>query len=196
MTPAFRSLRDQFYAETQATPDFRPASLVLSDVVLHLPVLEWFASHCGHVTEFGTRDGRSTVALVAGCRGEVHSYDIVRTAFARQFADVAKPCRWFFHQASTVDETIPVSSPELLFVDTLHTYDHVARELALHGRKASRYLAFHDTYTCGERDRSGPDPRAPGIVPAIEEFVARHAGDYDTAYRTNAGNGLWVLRRL
>lgn len=167
-----------------------------SDIVEHLPVLERYASQCQHVTEFGVRDGCSTVALCSGCRGEVHSYDIRRTPFVDAFLDIEKPCLWTFHQGNTAGEEIEVAETDLLFVDTLHTYAHVSRELALWGRKAGCFLAFHDTFTCGEKDRSGPKPDALGILPAIQEFLDQYPGEYQSVYRTDANNGLWILERV
>lgn len=199
----FNSLRRHYYQQNAYSPDWgRAAEVIHSDIVLHLPVLEYFASQCRHVTEFGVRDGHSTVALAAGlgrqlgCMGSLISYDIEETNFVRKFRDMAKPCYWGFRQADTGDSGLVISPTDLLFIDTLHTYDHVTKELTLHGRKATKYLAFHDTFTCGEYDRSGPDPGAKGILPAVDEFLAKYPGEYRTAYRTDANNGLLVLERI
>lgn len=166
-----------------------------SDIVTHLPILEKYAAQCDHVTELGVRDGNSTVALVAGCRGEVHSYDVSRTSFVDLMESMELPCRWFFHQGDTLNHELAMAPTELLFVDTLHTYEHVKRELALWGRLASRYLIFHDTFTCGDFDKSGPNPKARGIGRAIDEFVAEY-GDYEVEYKTDECNGLLVLRGI
>ena len=193
----FRALQQSMYHRVAVGPFEAPThALVGSDIVLHLPVLEYYASLCRHVTEFGTREGCSTVALLAGCKGEVHSYDIEVTPAKAVLEAIELPARWHFHVGDTGSPDTPVAETDFLFVDTLHTYDHVTKELAHHGRKATKYLAFHDTFTCGEFDLSGPDPRARGILPAIEEFLARHPGEYETAYRTSCNNGLWVLKRV
>jgi len=169
----------------------------VSDTVLHLPVLEYFASLCQHVTEFGVREGHSTVALMAGVgqSGEVHSYDIVESQMVTRFRAITLPCKWHFYQGNTADPNLGVAETDFLYVDTLHTYEHVSRELSLWGRKARKFLAFHDTFTCGMVDASGPNRRAKGILPAIEEFLASYPGEYTTAYRTDANNGLWILQR-
>ncbi len=167
-----------------------------SDIVLHLPVLEWYASLCGHVTEFGTRGGDSTVALCSA--PEVHSYDIEETFFVRNFRDAPKKCRWVFHRASTVDPAVEIEPTDFLLFDTLHHYSHLRQELVLHGHKVRRFLAFHDTHTCGEYDRSGPDPSARGILPAIAEYISdelSHGRRLTAVYRTDANNGLLVLER-
>lgn len=175
----------------------RPPSS-FSDISAHLPVLEYYASLCDTVCEFGVRDGQSTLALLSGCRGTLHSFDIEWTPVVDRLKSISLPCCWTFHR---VDTGSPFDAPlipscEMLFVDTLHTFAHVRQELKLHGRKASRFLAFHDTFTCGFRDESGPDPSQRGILPAIEEFLSMHSGQYKTVYRTDFCNGLWVLERF
>lgn len=194
----FDELRNYYF---HLTP-YEPGAVKLneySDIVLHLPVLQYYASLCEHVTEFGVRDAHSTVALLAGKPNELHSFDICRTRAIDLLEQMRNelPCRWVF---TLLDTGYPgtahmVGDTDLLFIDTLHTYEHVKKELALHGRKARKYLAFHDTYTCGLRDLSGPDPHATGILPAINEFLAQYPGEYETVYRTDANNGLWVLKK-
>ena len=193
----FELIKQSFYQQVAVTPGSpRPTQAVLSDIVLHLPVLEYYASLCNHVTEFGTRGGCSTAALLAGCKGEVHSYDIEVTPAVRLFENMDLPCKWHFHVGDTGSPQTNVAQTDMLFVDTLHTYEHVIKELTSHGRKAGMFLAFHDTFTCGELDLSGPDPTAKGILPAIEEFLAMYPNEYHTVYRTDCNNGLWVLKRV
>jgi cephalosporin hydroxylase len=193
----FRDLQRDYFGRYATDPEWKGPATGPSDIVLHLPVLEYYASLCSHVTEFGVRDGHSTVALLSGCRGEVHSYDVDRRPVVGWLEkDTSYGASWHFHRASTVDPSVVVSNTELLFIDTLHTRDHLAKELMLHGRKASRYLIFHDTETCGRTDRSGPNKDAPGILPAIEEFLARFPGEYTERFRTPRNNGLLVLERL
>jgi hypothetical protein len=174
-----------------------------SDIVLHLPVLEFFAAKCRTVVEFGVRDGHSTTAFLhgLGLSGSADallvSCDIDRPSVEKTFHAMTLPAHWSVLQMDTGAESEAYRVPEcdLLFVDTLHTAVHVARELRLHGRKARKYLVFHDTATCGEFDRSGPDPRAPGILPAVRDFRAAF-DDYRVAYETDACNGLLILERF
>lgn len=177
-----------------------------SDFILHMPVIEWFASQCDHLTEFGMREGFSTVALLNGAktrlrsgfhnRPEVHSWDIRQQSFYRWMtanqADL--PCHWEFHQGDT-GSPVEVAETDLLLVDTLHTYEHVTKELAHHGRKARKYLIFHDTYTCGQTDRSGSNPNEEGIIRAIKEFLGKYPEQYQLVYETWWSNGLMVFER-
>lgn len=184
------------YQRVPASLDAPKATeLIYSDIVSHLPTLEFFASLCQHVTEFGVRDGSSTTALLKGCRGQVHSYDIEKTSVVERLRNMLLPCEWHFHQGDTA-KMEPIEKTELLFIDTLHTFEHVLRELQIHGRRAKRFLAFHDTFTCGQYDLSGPDRNARGILPAIELFLSSYPEEYRTVYRTDACNGLWILARV
>ncbi len=195
----FQSFKNSCYQKRASAPDLpRVDSSVASDIVLHLPVLEYFASLCDHVVEFGVREGNSTAALIAGCRGEVHSFDIQPSPIVDSLRAMSLPCsNWRFLPLNTGDEQSAELVPEtdLLFIDTLHTYAHVVKELRLHGRKARKFLVFHDTATCGEFDVSGTNPHAMGIMPAIEEFLNVYQGQYEVTFKTSACNGLLVLSR-
>lgn len=194
----FESLKQNCYHRVAVGPfEGNTAVVVGSDIVLHLPVLEYYASLSETVVEFGVREGQSTIALIAGCPGKVTSFDIQKSPIVTRLQFMPLPCNWEFHELDTGSDKVADQVPEcdMLFVDTLHTYDHVIKELFLHGRKAKKFLAFHDTFTCGERDLSGPNPNARGILPAIQEFLDTFPGEYETVYRTNSCNGLWVLKR-
>lgn len=169
-----------------------------SDIVEHLPTLFMYAAQCQHVTEFGVREGRSTVALIAGCPGEVCSFDIKETPIVSTLRSVELPCKsWSFTEMNTGDtnRVMCVGETDMLFLDTLHTYDHLKKELDLHGRKAKKFLAFHDTETCWNFDQSGKDPRAIGIGKAIQEFLSQYENEYVALYMTPKNNGLLVLKR-
>lgn len=195
MARTFADVRHERYCLHAATDFERPRlGGRASDIVLHLPVLEFYASRCYYVTEFGVRDGHSTVALLAGCRGTVRSYDVERSPLLDELEGVELPCTWRFFHASSLEAQ--VKATDFLFLDTLHTAEQVAAELRLHGRKAGKYLGFHDTATCGEFDRSGPDPGAPGILPALREFLAAFPGEYRVAYETTANNGIMIYERV
>jgi len=193
--PTFEQLKRKTYQKVMMTPqDPLPPGVEGSDIVLHLPILEYYASLCSHVTEFGFRTGQSTVALIAGCKKYIHSYDIERTQEVNIFRYTQLPCiSWQFHRADTGSSETKVEQTEFLLVDTLHTYEHVKKELDLFGCKVSRFIAFHDTFTCGDLDISGPNPKAKGINSAIREFM--EANNWYTVYKTDCCNGLWIIKK-
>lgn len=166
-----------------------------SDIVLALPIIEYYANKCKHVTEFGVREGHSTIALISGCKGKVCSYDIEKTPIVSYLeSSTDLPCNWEFKIADTGSPELEIEDTELLMFDTLHTYEHLTKELTNHGRKASRFLLFHDTFTCGDIDKSGH--KQEGITRAIEEFMNKYNFEYKEVYRTEANNGFLILERV
>ena len=161
-----------------------------SDISAHLPMLQFIASQCNHVTELGVRNGYSTVALFNGCN-KVVSYDIEKTAFVEQLRKF-KPY-WKFIQGDTSDPRIEKEHTDFLFVDTLHTYDHVKAELKNFHPYVKKFIAFHDTYSQGEKslDVSG----AEGINKAIREFLEENE-EWKSVYKCNFNNGLWIIQRM
>jgi hypothetical protein len=194
----FEELRQQKYAALPFDNSDNPYGFSFggtrrptSNIVAHLPFLEFMASQCDHVTEFGVRDGFSTCALLSGCRGKVVTYDIQRYPVCDILEQLDLPCAWEFHERSTVDESLVIEPTDLLFIDTLHTYDQAIKELALHADKARRYIVFHDTYTFGQR---GNVKGTKGLMIAITEFVAANPA-WRIAYHVNFNHGLTMLAR-
>ncbi len=165
-----------------------------SDIVFHLPVLEYYASLCDHITEFGTREGHSTVAFLSGCKGKVISYDIEQPSCLGTLINLDLPCKsWECIQADTGSSNLNIDETDFLFFDTLHTYEHLSKELNFHARKSKLYLGFHDTETCGIIDKSGKGQE--GISRAIQEFCCKFPEEYSIVYSTKANNGLLILKR-
>lgn len=176
---------------------------MLSDIQLHLPILQYFASKCESAVELGVRDGHSTVALMTGLgkspkgkEASLISYDIETTKFVEDMMKCMGewPCKWLFKERSSI-EPPAIEETDLLFLDTLHTFVHISQELAIHGRQAKKYLVYHDTTTCGARDLSGSNPNAIGILPAIMDFMDKYPNEYVVAYDSSECNGLLVLER-
>ena len=112
-----------------------------TDIVFHLPRLRWLASLHGRVTEFGVRQGVSTIAMLAG-NPNVISYDVDlcdNEGFIR-----AECPNWTFIQGSTLE--VEIDETDMLFIDTVHTYDQLSAELERHAHKVTRTIVLHDTY--------------------------------------------------
>lgn len=165
---------------------------VYSDILLHLPVLEWFSSLGRHSTEFGVRNVVSTLAILSGAGkngGKVVSYDIHKTPAVDEVLGLKDlPCPWEFHEQDTL--AAEIEETDFLFIDTLHTGDHVHAELSRHWGKVKRFVAFHDT----AEDGAFACPPHNYLEGILEFLAGRH--DYRTAYRTELCNGLWVLEKI
>ena len=170
---------------------FRRAAEQPSDICGHVGRMRALAEQCRHVTEFGVRTGVSTAAWIAARPKILVCYDIQRCAEvdALEKAAVAAGVKFSFHKQDVLHATI--DSTDLLFIDTLHTYDQLRQELARHADRARRYVVLHDTETFAE---TGEVPGTRGLWPAVAEFLADHS-EWTVLERWTHNNGLTVLTR-
>jgi hypothetical protein len=162
-----------------------------SDIYQHLDTLKHYAAQCKHITEFGVRNCVSTWSLLAGKPDKMISYDINRS---ENIVDVEKAAQennisFKFIQQDVL--TMNIEKTDLLFIDTLHTYDQLYAELAQHGNDANKYIILHDTYTFGD---AGEDGKSPGLIGAIKKYLQENKQWSMVENRTH-NNGLMVLKR-
>lgn len=164
-----------------------------SDIYLHLPLLKKFSSECEHVTEFGTRNGVSTTAILAAQPKKFVTYDIDPDS-VRKVTDLLMPVKgetdFQILQGDTLK--IDIEPTEFLFIDSLHTYNHLKQELARHAHKVSKFIGFHDTESFGSR---GEDGMAPGLKTAIYEFLDQ-SPRWHIQHADSMNNGLIILKML
>jgi hypothetical protein len=162
-----------------------------SDIHEHLPVLRALASECKHVTEFGTRTGVSTIALLAAQPETLITYDIVKAPEMNGIAANAGRTKFIFRLEDV--EIAKIEDTDMLFQDTKHTGQHVYKLLQRHAAKVRKYIAFHDTVSCAERDPWYPDEG--GIVSGIDRYMKRHPEWRLLKHYPNC-NGLTVYERV
>jgi hypothetical protein len=160
-----------------------------SDINEHLPALYALARECRHVTEFGTRTGVSTTAFLYAQPDKLVCYDRVRFPQVERLARAAGRTEFVFREEDVL--WADVEDTDLLFIDTLHTYEQLSQELRLHAHKVRKYIILHDTTTYGER---GEVEGQAGLWPAVEEFLAR--GTFRLRQRYTHNNGLAVLEAV
>lgn len=166
----------------------------VSDINQHLPTLMKYASECEHITEMGVRGIVSTFALLMGEPKRMISYDInvpVGIGAVIHWANT-DGIDFDFRLGDTTQLTI--GETDLLFIDTLHNYNQLKRELELHSDKARKYLIFHDTTSyeyIGESYDGKVDEK--GIWYAIEELIEE--GKWEIKERYTNNNGLTILKR-
>lgn len=166
------------------------ACIEASDISAHLPVLYKYAASCKKIVEFGVNDCTTTAAFLYAQPDELHSYDIKRFPQVDEMEKLAGRTRFEFHEQSTLDADIPEC--DLLFIDDLHTGEHVRQELAKHADKVRRYLFFHDTTLFHS---AGEVPGSEGVWTPVAEFL-RESPDWRLLYQTDECNGLVGLMRL
>ena len=164
-----------------------------SDINEHIPTLLKFAEECQYITEFGTRHGNSTIAFMKSKPKRLDCYDINRTPVIDILSKIAKETDldFNFHQEDVLDTEIQPT--DLLFIDTLHTYDQIKAELALHADKVGKYIIFHDTETYRE---NGELPGQNGIWPAIDEYMQKNKNKWELAQHFTNNNGLTIYRNI
>lgn len=174
-----------------------------SDINQHLPVLLEYAKQVKTIAEFGVRYAVSAYAFAASRPKKLICLDINKTDSAVEFCDLCQRENINL-QFDVADSTrYDLEQVDLLFIDTLHTYSQLKKELELHNFKVNRYIVLHDTVTYGFIDdlltqefpnRFEVHPTKKGLVPAVMEFLQDHREwCHLRTYPNN--NGLTVLAR-
>ncbi len=170
---------------------FIRAALEPSDINEHIPLLHDLASRVVRVTEFGTRLGVSTTAFLVAKPLFLRCYDIFRQPQVDELLSLARTHRvsMEFHLQDTC--TVDIEGTDLLFIDTFHVEQQLAKELERHHDKVTRYIVLHDTESFGE---VGEDPAQRGLNYALHPFLQQYPQWGVADHRSN-NNGLTILER-
>lgn len=156
------------------------------DINEHLPTLRKYARLSAGIVELGVRGIVSTWALLAGRPSWMLSVDIVDPSehggSVSQTEEIAKAegSRWWFHLGSSLQIELP--RHDLLFIDTIHSYEQLSQELKLHSPHTTKYVIMHDTVL-------------PEMQKAINEFLMGNS-DWKIKEVFENNNGLTVLQRI
>lgn len=157
-----------------------------SDINEHLPTIKKYACLSDRIVEFGVRGIVSTWALLAGHPKSMVSFDIVdpkeHGGDVKLTAWMAKEegTDWSFVKASSLEITF--TRTDLLFIDTIHSYEQLSAELKRHSPRVTKYIIMHDT-------------NLPEMTKALDEFLT---GNFDWKIKevVDSGTGLTVLQRI
>lgn len=176
-----------------------------SDINQHLDTLKMYGSECDHITEMGVRGVVSTWALLAARPKKLISYDINHCDID-EVKELSEKNNIIFEFLKEDVLKIEIEKTDLLFIDTLHTYLQLKKELEVHAPKVNKYIIMHDTETFGYNDEviydyasdfSKSHSEKHGLNPAIKEFLETSEGKnwfIEKVYAHN--NGLTILKRL
>ena len=183
LTKNFKMSLEIVYKEKCSTP---------SDINEHLPTLKKYADECNHITEFGVRWVVSTYALLMGKPKKMISYDIdfCETELLKEI--VKNDTDFQFIIGDTLK--IEIEETDLLFIDTIHTYEHLKKELSLHSSKVKKYIILHDTTVYEWEGEAINGVTQKGLQPAIEEFLESNP-NWVIYERFEYNNGLTILKR-
>jgi hypothetical protein len=177
-----------------------------SDINEHLPTLLKYSNECSHITEMGVRWVSSTWALLLSNPNKIISYDIVKNEKINEVIELSHEygINYTFIESDVL--LCEIEQTELLFIDTLHTYNQLTMELNLHSEKVSKYIILHDTLSFGYIDEGVYEDSSDivkiqtitktGLMNAVNDFLLTEKGEnwiIHDIYENN--NGLLVLKR-
>lgn len=177
-----------------------------SDINEHLPTLKKYAEQCDHVTEMGVRYVVSTISLALGKPKKLISIDLFHPS---QYGDMGRlnlveeyskqnQVDFKFILGNTLE--IDIEPTDLLFIDTLHKYGQLKKELERHSKNVKKYIIFHDTSTFEYKDEGeyyktdGLSTEKVGLWPAIQEFIDTNP-EWSILERFTNNNGLTILHK-
>ena len=178
----------------------------VSDINEHLPTLLEYGKKCRHITEMGVRWVSSTWAFLLSQPEKLISYDIVKHKNIDEVISLAEEynINYTFFESDVLKVDIEIT--DLLFIDTLHTYNQLIQELELHSKKVKKYIILHDTESFGLSDENiyehasnlikNKFSEKHGLLNAINDFLETNEGKnwfIEMKYINN--NGLTILKR-
>ena len=177
------------------------------DIIEHLDTITKYASQAEIVTEFGTRYGVSTLALLRGNPKSVVSVDLNKKFFDRFESSTnsfAELCGVDFTFIEADDLKIDIEPTDLLFIDTWHTYAQLSAELKRHAKNVNRWIILHDTVSFGDKDETAysdakvskkvKSSTKQGLNAAVKEFLNSNKDWFMVEHYEN-NNGLTILEK-
>jgi len=161
-------------------------------IVEHFPTLTAFASKSKCLVELGCRYGNgSTRAFRRGVQHPLHTWTTVDIVDLIPVEDRPTELDWKMIVGSSIDpevmrKVLDRGMPDLVFIDTLHTYDQMKAELALWVPAVTCPCTwlFHDTWMHGRRG---------AVRDAITDYADSHLGaKYRDLSKENNGLGMMV----
>ena len=177
-----------------------------SDINEHIETLYKYANECSHITEMGVRWVSSTWPLLLSNPKKMISYDIVKNPNINEVVSLSEEYGINFSFIESDVLKIEIEPTELLFIDTLHTYNQLKSELGLHSNKVSKYIILHDTVSFGYVDENIYEHASEivknvsekqGLINAIDEFLITEEGkNWRILQEFKNNNGLTILERF
>jgi hypothetical protein len=161
-----------------------PPTKWLGDSPQRFDTYQRYADQVDSIVEFGVYTGLSTCAWLMGNPKKLRSYDITDANLSvldeLKFNAAHNQIDFEFALANSLE--IDIEPCDLLFIDTVHTYDHCLEELNRHGEKAQKYIVLHDPSDW------------PGVFAAAATYL-HHNRQWHIVEHCNRNSGLLVLER-
>ena len=162
-----------------------------TDCVYHHEVLREITSQADVrvVAECGVYQGWSTALFMTCDIDSLYSYEVdfqhvapLILAFMQAKGDIS----WSLYSHNTIAD--PIAPADLVFLDTVHTYEFVQQEIALQAPHAAKYIAVHDANYPNE-----PTPKK--VRDAVTEYANNSNGVWKIDLDSSHGTGIIVLKR-
>lgn len=151
-----------------------PAHCTLGE---HGKTFRKYGEQCDHITEVGVERIGSTWAWLMCKPKKLVCIDIQHPSEVGGNLDevikLAKESGIKFEFICADIRKMSIELTDLLFIDTLHTYEQLMAELKYHAPKVGKFILLHDTETYGT---VGSAPGCAGLLPAINEFLETPEG--------------------
>jgi len=199
---------------TELTSTYLFHHLHTSDINEHLPVIRRFAKECSSAVEIGVRSMVSTWSVLHGLTESPYDSPVylgIDLEYPPEYKfNLAKKLAtdngisFQFCAGNDLDMDIPMT--DLLFIDTLHTYQQLTYELEKFSSNTKKYIILHDTSQYFEFNNcesyNGDYSEYPtsisrtkkGLWPAVLDFLTHHP-EWSLKERHLNNNGLTVLNR-
>ena len=178
------------------------------DIQEHITMLRTLGGSVNHITEFGIRSGVSTLSWFLGGANTVVGYDLKLLPSLNKIINLTKTCnrQLILNEGDTAKVTIDPT--DLLFIDSLHTGEHLRKELFRHHLKVNKYIVLHDTESCGNAIPNNDYAwnifclgganlnHTEGLRPVVDEFLMKANGDWIINFEKFNNNGLMMLERI
>jgi hypothetical protein len=160
------------------------------EMVYHMPTLEEYASKAAFILELGPAKGRgSTEAFDNGlAKSKAKKKLFISVDHQDQIVRRPKSADWKLVIGDTADEitlkkvqkVAGKAKPDIIFIDTTHTYEHITKELPIWikiAKKETIWL-FHDTYMFGFPQK---------MTEGIKEFAQKNGLHFEELTRESHG---------
>lgn len=154
-----------------------------SDINLHLPIIRKYVTKGDLVVEFGVRDIVSTWALLANNPAHLVSIDVVPppSQNLKEIEEAAKEIGTIFEFALSDSLAVRTMGADVIFIDTIHTYSQLIKELMRHADGVKKYIILHDT-------------EIPEMKACVTDFL--YNANWDVEAVSKEHMGLTVLKRV
>jgi hypothetical protein len=191
-----------------------------SNIHEHIEMLSEYAEKCTSVVELGVNEMVSSWAFIKGLRfnkkKKKHLVCVDNAGKPSKFDginDLAKKNKITMEFVEGDSNEIEIPKVDLLFIDTIHTYAQLSRELERHHSNVKKYIIMHNTecdgkygevirmcyyYNIKDLVKKYGYPIAEmckGLQPAIDDFLKNHP-EWKLEKQVRNNNGMTVLARV